>query len=1087
MPALTESEAQARAALLAIDSYDVWLDLTVTPVRSRTVIRFRCARPGAASFADLTASVPDGAALLNGVPLGPAADGRLALDGLAAENVLTVEAEVCDRSLTRFTEPSGADYVLGYCYPTGAPGLFCCFDQLDLPAPLSLSVRVPAGWSCVANGEVAERPASGAEGGWRFAPVRLKPLELIVCAGPLRTVGRRPTAPASAAGVTLTSYGRSGLADATAGYLARFSEIAAGAVRHYERALGVPCPSRKYEVVALPDVPFRAASVPGLMLVSEDLLARLADPDDDFAVMIAAHEVAHLWLGGLVGMRWWDDLWLEESLATYLSEWTEAGWTSFSYDEKPRALRADGLPTTQPVSSPVATMAQARDRPNAITYVKGTAAVRQLAALIGPDTVTRGLADYLTRFAGRGSARLDDLIGCWSRASGRDLSGWADAWLRTVGTPRLAAALTAAPDGTIGSLTVTQDLPRPHRVGVALYDAGQRGRLRHRRTELVELTGSATELPRLAGEPLPAAVFVNAGDWALAQVAVDDRSLAALAEAAFDVGDPLTEAACWNAAWHMVLTGQLAAADFAALVARRLTGGTNPAADLPPSPDADARLADHGLPDGVPTAAPLTPTAAPLTPTAVQALLGRALTGADRYVPHRDRAAVRAVVADAALSAARAPSADRPLRRALLAGFAASAQTDAQLAIVRSLVDGDEFAAAAADDGEATAVGPVDLTLRAALVKALAVRGLASPADLASLTEADPVAGAPLRARLRGGPTRPGRESGGMGGGAGRAEPAVAGPRARGGDLDRGPAVPADPVPGALLHRGAARAERQGRPRRSARAPPGGPAVPGRRGRGDDDAGRPGSARRRRADRPAPHHPADPGSGAAHRRRGQGSVAGRPVRPVGEGGRVGRVQPGREAVDLVARPGPAAGQTTSEEPIDRNRSHDSVSSSARRIAESGIACPERDGRSLDVAAAVRAVRSATVARFHPRAHPCELVTLGAVEAQSVGRIAVQFDDVFGRDARGLMQIVDALRDQRRHLAGAIEAGERVVAAPGLRRRQLLVHGEASPPEFVARVLACRGIRQRESAGTWSRSRPASGNRECRIPWRCRRR
>ena len=714
MPALTESEAQARAALLTIDSYDVSIDLTVTPARSRTVIRFRCARPGAASFADLAAPVRGGAALLNGAPLGPAADGRLALAGLAAENVLTVEADVSDRSLNRFTEPSsGGDYMRGYCYPTGAPDLFCCFDQLDLPAPLSLSLRVPVGWSCVANGAVAQRPVPGSEGTWQFAPVRLKPLEFIFCAGPLRAVAPRPTAtlPHPAEEVALTSYGRAGLADDATGYLARFSEIAAGAVQHYERELGVPCPSRKYEIVALPDVPFRAASVPGLMLVSEDLLARLADPDDGLAVMISAHEVAHLWLGGLVGMRWWDDLWLEESLATYLSEWTEAGWTSFCYDEKPRALRADELPTTEPVSSPVATMAQARDRPNAITYVKGTAAVRQLAALIGPDTVTRGLADYLTRFADRGSARLDDLIGCWSRASGRDLSGWADAWLRTAGTPRLAAVLTEATDATIASLTVTQDLPRPHRVGVALYDAGQRGRLRHRRTELVELAGTATELPGLAGEPLPAAVFVNAGDWALAQVTIDDRSLAALAEAAFDVGDPLTEAACWNAAWHMVLTGQLAAADYAALVARRLTNGI------------------RGLPgdDSTPT---------PLTPTAAQALLGRALTCADRYVPRRDRAAVRALVADAALTAARAPSVPGPIRRALLAGFASSAQTDAHLAIVRSLVDGGASTAA---------VGPLDLTLRAELVKTLAIVGLASPADLASLTEPDPVAGRPLR------------------------------------------------------------------------------------------------------------------------------------------------------------------------------------------------------------------------------------------------------------------------------------------------------------------------------------------------------
>ena len=268
--------------------------------------------------------------------------------------------------------------------------------------------------------------------------------------------------------------------------------------------------------------------------------------------------------------------------------------------------------------------------------------------------MTRGLADYLTRFADRGSARLDDLIGCWSRASGRDLSGWADGWLRTAGTPRLAAVLTEAADGTIASLTVTQDLPRPHRVGVALYDAGERGRLRHRRTELVELTGSATELPRLAGEPLPAAVFVNAGDWALAQVTIDDQSLAALAGAAFDVGDPLTEAACWNAAWHMVLAGQVAAADYAALVARRLSNAT-PRRGKPALSRRRLKPAQPSNPAGPDRHPAETPPAAPLTPTAAQALLGRALTGADRYVPRRDRAAVRVVVADAALSAARAP------------------------------------------------------------------------------------------------------------------------------------------------------------------------------------------------------------------------------------------------------------------------------------------------------------------------------------------------------------------------------------------------------------------------------------------------
>jgi aminopeptidase N len=706
------------------------MDLTVTPARSRTVVRFRCGRPGAASFADLTAPLRGDAAALNGAPAGPPADGRLGLTGLAAENVLTVEAELPDRSLNRFGEPSGGDYVRAYAYPTSAPDLFCCFDQPDLPAPLALSVRAPAGWSCVANGEVSERPAPGSEGTWRFTPTRLKPLEFILVAGPLRAVQARTAAgqpPLPVGRVAVTSYGRAGLADETAGYLVRFSEIAAAAVRRYERELGVPCPGRKYEIVALPDVPFRAASVPGLMLVGEDLLARLADPDDDFAMMIAAHEVAHLWFGALVGLRWWDDLWLEESLATYLSEWTDAGWTSFCYAEKPRALRADELPSTQPVSSPVATMAQARDRPNAITYVKGTAAVRQLAALIGPDTVIRGLADYLTRFADHGSACLDDLVACWSRASGRDLAGWADAWLRTAGTPRLAATLAEAPDAAIASLTVTQDLPRPHRIAVALYDAAEPGRLRHRRTEHVELTGPATQVPGLAGEPLPAAVFANAGDWALAQVTIDDRSLAALAGAVFDVGDPLTEAACWNAAWHMVLTARLAAADYAALVARRLSRAALSAAALSSALRSDA------------------PGASPLPPSAVEALLGRALTCADRYVPRDARAAVRAIIADAALSAARAPSAPAPVRRAALAGFAASAQTDAHLAIVRALLDGDASIAAA--PGDLPPGAPmVDLALRAALVRALAIRDRPGPADLASLTDADPVAGRPLRA-----------------------------------------------------------------------------------------------------------------------------------------------------------------------------------------------------------------------------------------------------------------------------------------------------------------------------------------------------
>ncbi len=703
--ALTEAEATTRAALLAVGSYHVSLDLTTTPVRSRTVIRFRCARPGAATFADLTAPLAGAGAVLNGVPLRPAGDGRLILAGLAADNVLTVAAEVSEAALTRFTGPDGGGYAFAWGYPTGAPGLFCCFDQLDLPAPLSLSLRVPGGWACVANGTVAARPGPGEPGTWRFAPVRMKPLDLTFCAGPLRTW----PAAATGAEVRLASHARGDLGPAATGHLARFREICAAALRRYERELGVPCAYRDVDLIALPDVPFRAACVPGLMVVGEELLARLADPDDDFASMIAAHEVAHLWFGGLVGMRWWDDLWLEESLATYLSNWTDASWAAFAIRERPRALRADQLPTTRPVSSPVATTAQAKDSPNAITYVKGTAAVRQLAALIGADAVTAGLTDYLTRFAGAGCGRLDDLVACWARACGRDLGGWAAAWLREPGTPRLAAHLAAAPDGTVASLTVTQDLPRPHRVGVALYDAGEGGHgLRHRRTEWAELAGTTAELPGVAGEPAPAAVFANAGDRALAHVWIDPGSYGPLAAAAFDVGDPLTEAACWNAAWDMVLAAALPPADYAGLVTRRL-----------------ARMGRPG--------------SCSVTVPAAEVLLGRAVTCASRYARGEEGASLREVIAAAALAAATVPSRPAPLRRALLAGFAAAAQAQVQLEAVRALLDGrPPFTGAG---GESAALVAADLPLRAALVRALASRGSATPADLAALAEADPVAG----------------------------------------------------------------------------------------------------------------------------------------------------------------------------------------------------------------------------------------------------------------------------------------------------------------------------------------------------------
>lgn len=771
MAALTEVEARTRAGLLDVDSYEVFLDLTVQPVRSRTETRFRCREPGAASFADLAAGSVLGA-VLNGRRLDPPVDGRLALPGLGADNVLTAEAEVAwsrsGQGLTSFTDPAdGATYVTLTCYPSSAPGVFCCFDQSDLTATMTLSVAVPGGWECIANGPVTQRPSEGRSGLWQFAPVpAMAPCEVALCAGPLVTEWHGDGGGGHVA-MTVRRRRSLGGADGVAG-LGTFGELSRRAIEQYERLLGVPCAFPKYDIVAVPDLAVLAESMPGLMLVNESLLARMIDPDDDKVAIVAAHEVAHLWFGCLVGARWWDDVWLDEAMATYLcytimSDPAVAGtpdmvgpWTAFCYRHELAAYRADELPGAEPVSAPVASATEALAKPPAITYHKGAAVIRQLAALIGDDALHGGLGDYLTRYRASGVAALDDLIACLSRASGRDLAGWADEWLRTEGASALRPELTAAPDGTIGSLAVTQDRPRTQLIGIGLYDLDGT-RLRRRQVVHAEVGGERTPVPSLAGEKLPDAVVLNDGDLSYTRVRFDERTLRTLAAAAMDVGDPLTEAVCWTAAWQLVIAAELAAADFADLVIRRLAG---PALTGPPS-------AGPPIP-GLPL-------------VGVETLLERAVECADVYAPPADRAAIRERVAGTVLeltepspgSVARGPTpqprapvprraagarddsgnhtgtsgqrehpgnnAAGPRQQALAAGFAASAHSASQLDLLRSWLSGDLL-----PDG-------LSLTadLRARVLFTLSARGLADDGNLDALAAADPVAGEQHRATCR--------------------------------------------------------------------------------------------------------------------------------------------------------------------------------------------------------------------------------------------------------------------------------------------------------------------------------------------------
>ena len=714
----TATEAAARSGLISVESYAVFLDLTTggDSARSRTEIQFSCREPGAATFADLDALAVH-KVVLNGAQVNPSlADGRIALTGLAESNALTVDAVVAisdsGSGLTQYTDPAdGSRYVLANCFPTAAPSVFCCFDQPDLRADLTLIVTLPAGWTCVSNGDVLHRPADGAAGVWRFAAVAsMKPYEFTLCAGPYATAPHATASDATpglahdlATPARLTLRCRPTLA-ASPG-LAGITTTVITTLRYYEQLLGVPCPYDKLDIVCVPELTSLAMQLPAVMYISEELLQRAADPGDDHVAIVLAHEAAHLWFGCLVEGGWWDDLWLAEAMANYLAyaaataalnqpgAWAEFGMTGLA-----RAYEADSMPGAESVASPVDTAAHALSRPSAITYTKGTAVIRQLGARIGTEALYAGLHDYLTSYAWS-TASLADVVGCWARASGRDLRRWADEWLLHSGTNTLRPEITVGPDGVITSLAVAQSRPadtrgplRTHRVTIGIYHVDG-PRLACSRRVSVRLSEAWTHVPELTGTPMPAAVILNDTDLTFAAIRFDPVSWQSIVTCAMEVGDPLAESVCWNAAWDLVRTAELDAAEFAALVARRITAG-RPLIEL-----------EH--------------------------LLGRGLDGADYYSTPGKRPAARQQLAAAALAAAERAQPGSREQRILARGYASSADSSAQLDLLRFWLGGRSLPPGLA----------VDLELRARILPTLAARDLATDEDLAGYAADDPVAG----------------------------------------------------------------------------------------------------------------------------------------------------------------------------------------------------------------------------------------------------------------------------------------------------------------------------------------------------------
>ncbi|UGY91443.1 aminopeptidase N [Streptomyces gobiensis] len=714
---LTRDEAQERARLLTVDSYDIELDLSGAQeggtFRSVTTVRFDAREPGA-SFIDLVAPTVH-EAVLNGEALDPGevfADSRIALPSLlAGRNELKVVADCAytntGEGLHRFVDPVDQQaYLYTQFEVPDARRVFASFEQPDLKATFQFTVTAPEGWTVISNSPTPQ-PSDVKDHVWRFAPTpRISSYITALIAGPYHSV--HSSWEGEGRSVPLAIYCRPSLAE----FLdsdAIFAVTRQG-FDWFQEKFDYPYPFAKYDQLFVPEFNAGAMENAGAVTIRDQYVFRskVTDAAYESRAETILHELAHMWFGDLVTMEWWNDLWLNESFATYTSiacqahapgsRWPQA-WTSFANQMKTWAYRQDQLPSTHPIMAEIRDLDDVLVNFDGITYAKGASVLKQLVAYVGMDEFFQGVQTYFRRHEW-GNTRLSDLLDALEETSGRDLTAWSKAWLETAGINVLRPEIETDASGTIASFMVRQEAPalptgakgeptlRPHRIAIGLYDLDGGTLVRTDRIEL-DVDGELTKVEALAGRKRPAVVLLNDDDLSYAKVRLDAESLATVTQHLGDFTESLPRALCWASAWDMTRDGELATRDYLSLVLSGIT-----------------KESDIGV---------------------VQTLHRQVKLALDLYAAPSWRETGLARWTEATLQQLRAAAPGSDHQLAWARAFAATARTPEQLDLLAGLLDGTETV-----DGLA-----VDTELRWALLERLAAMGRADEEAIAAELKRD--------------------------------------------------------------------------------------------------------------------------------------------------------------------------------------------------------------------------------------------------------------------------------------------------------------------------------------------------------------
>ncbi|MFG2953168.1 aminopeptidase N [Streptomyces sp. NPDC048291] len=717
---LTREEAQQRAKLLTVDSYEIDLDLSGAQeggtYRSVTTVRFDVAESGAESFIDLVAPAVH-EVTLNGDPLDPAevfADSRIALPGLlAGRNVLRVVADCAytntGEGLHRFVDPVDEQaYLYTQFEVPDARRVFASFEQPDLKATFQFTVKAPTGWTVISNSPTPE-PKDDV---WVFEPTpRISSYITALIVGPYHSV--HSVYEKDGQSVPLGIYCRPSLAeflDSDAIF-----EVTRQGFDWFQEKFDYAYPFTKYDQLFVPEFNAGAMENAGAVTIRDQYVFRskVTDAAYETRAETILHELAHMWFGDLVTMEWWNDLWLNESFATYTSIACQAyapgsrwphSWTTFANSMKTWAYRQDQLPSTHPIMAEIRDLDDVLVNFDGITYAKGASVLKQLVAYVGMDEFFTGVQAYFKRHA-FGNTRLSDLLGALEETSGRDLSTWSKKWLQTAGINILRPEVETDADGVVTSFAIRQEAPalpagakgeptlRPHRIAVGLYDLDEAtGKLV--RTDRIELDvdGELTAVPQLTGRARPAVFLLNDDDLSYAKVRLDEQSLRFVTEHLGDFESSLPRALCWASAWDMTRDAELPTREYLSLVLSGI-----------------GKESDIGV---------------------VQSLHRQVKLAVELYADPAAREALLTRWTDATLAHLRAaaPASDHQL--AWARAFAATARTPEQLDLLDSLLEGTHTIEGLA----------VDTELRWAFVERLAAVGRFDETEIAGEYERDKTA-----------------------------------------------------------------------------------------------------------------------------------------------------------------------------------------------------------------------------------------------------------------------------------------------------------------------------------------------------------